>query len=130
VLTGHHRWALHEPAECEWLSDSDWSRANDAASRAAERRVLLIGSDIGGDRLALKLAKGSDSELAAAVYAFNHDSGKLRRIASSLVQLFTRRKRPPTLEQQATAMLREAERQAREKRKAERAQRAEAKKRG
>lgn len=118
--TGLRRWELHEPEGCEWLSDSCWSRAEDSAARKSERRVLLIATDIGGDALALKRKKGDDSQLAATVYRFDHDSGQLTRLASSLLDLFKPPKRRLSLEQQASAILKAAEDADKERKRQER----------
>lgn len=114
------RFTLREPRDCEWLSASHWSRATDERSRAAERRVLLIADDIGGDALALKLKTGSETALAEQVHRFEHDSGRLVPFAKSLLDLFERRPRAPTLEQQATALLKAAQADAHEKKLRER----------
>jgi hypothetical protein len=84
--TGLARWELHEPGRCEWLADSRGSRAETTAARAAERRVLLIASDVGGDGLALQRQRADDAQLAETVYRFDHDSGRIEQQANALLE--------------------------------------------
>jgi hypothetical protein len=98
---------LYAPSDCTWLEDSGYPPV------AASHTVLVIGLERREGVRPLLLRRAADApQLEPEVWVLTM-SGELLQRADSLIAMFTRPKREPSLEQVATELLARAKRKRR-----------------
>jgi hypothetical protein len=80
VFTGSGRWEFLLPDKLGRLDETYGIR----------RRGVVIAHDVGGDALVLLVDRKDPRRAGEAVYQLDHETGKLKRIASSVRAMFSR----------------------------------------